>query len=140
MVYITRNRNNDIQQKVIKKKDLLQTCRRKVKLDCPMHSKQTNLKLVYSWNKLGSIKSLVQSLFIIEGAMFFKIGLLQRCLNGWTEVRGRGFKSHSEELSIATSINSSVVGEYHLHQFILLNASICLRPKYSYFKPRQTVR
>ena len=34
------------------------TCRRKVKLDCPMYSKQTNLKRVYSWNKMWLLKSL----------------------------------------------------------------------------------
>ena len=30
-----------------------------MKLDCPMYSKQTNLKGVYSWNKMWSLKSLV---------------------------------------------------------------------------------
>ena len=30
-----------------------------MKLDCPMHSKQTNLEGVYSWNKMWSLKSLV---------------------------------------------------------------------------------
>ena len=29
-----------------------------MKLDCPMYSKQTNLKGVYSWNKMLSLKSL----------------------------------------------------------------------------------
>ena len=40
-----------------------------------------------------------------------------------------GFKSHSNQLSIATSINSPVVVEYHLHQFISLNSCDCLRPE-----------
>ena len=30
-----------------------------MKLDCPMYSKQTNLKDVYCWNKMRSLKSLV---------------------------------------------------------------------------------
>ena len=30
-----------------------------MKLDCPMYSKQTNLKGVYSWNKMCSLTSLV---------------------------------------------------------------------------------
>ena len=30
-----------------------------MKLDCPMHSKKTNLKGVYPWNKMWSLKSLV---------------------------------------------------------------------------------
>ena len=34
------------------------TCRRKVKLDCPMYSKQKNLEGVYSWNKMWSLKKL----------------------------------------------------------------------------------
>ena len=33
------------------------TCRRKVKLDFPSYCKQTNLKDVYSWNKIRSLKS-----------------------------------------------------------------------------------
>ena len=30
-----------------------------MKLDWPMYSKQANLKSAYSWNKMGSLKSLV---------------------------------------------------------------------------------
>ena len=30
-----------------------------MKLDCPMYSKQANLKGVHSWNKMLSLKSLV---------------------------------------------------------------------------------
>ena len=52
-----------IQQKVRKKKRpvlmLMYECTRKVKLDCPMYSKLTNLKSVYSWNKMWPLKSLV---------------------------------------------------------------------------------
>ena len=33
-----------------------------------------------------------------------------------TELSGRGFKFHSNQLSIVTSKNAPVVGEYHLHQ------------------------
>ena len=29
-----------------------------MKFDCPMYSKQTNLKGVYSWNNMWSLKSL----------------------------------------------------------------------------------
>ena len=35
------------------------TWERKVKLDCPMYSKQANSKGVYSWNKMWSLKRLV---------------------------------------------------------------------------------
>ena len=53
-----------IQQKFKKKKDLFScSCRRKVKLDCPMYSKQTNLKGGYSWNKMWSLKNLVMLKF-----------------------------------------------------------------------------
>ena len=60
MIYNTRDRNNDTTER--KKKDLFWcSCRRKLKLDCPMYSKQTHLKGVYSWNKnkMWSLKSLV---------------------------------------------------------------------------------
>ena len=50
------------------------------------------------------------------------------------EFTGRVFKSHSDQLSIATSINSAVVCEHHLHQFIPLNSCDCLSPEYNYFK------
>ena len=34
-----------------------------MKLDCPMYSKQTNLKGGYSWNKMWPLKSLVMLKF-----------------------------------------------------------------------------
>ena len=37
------------------------TCRRKVKLDFPSYCKQTNLKDVYSWNKIRSLKGYVKA-------------------------------------------------------------------------------
>ena len=53
-----------------------------------------------------------------------------------TEFSGRGFKFHSDKLSIGTSINAPVVGEYHLHQFIPLNSCDCFRPEYKMnFRP-----
>ena len=52
MTYNTRNWSNDTTESQDKKKDLFQcSCRRKVKLDSPMYSKQTN--------KMWSLKSLV---------------------------------------------------------------------------------
>ena len=55
MIYNTRNQSNDTTER---KKDLFQySCRRKVKLVCPMYSKQTN--------KIWSLKTLV--MFKCEG-------------------------------------------------------------------------
>ena len=50
-----------IQQKVRKKKKsvLICSCWRKIKLDCPLYSKKTNLKGVYFRNKVWLLKSLV---------------------------------------------------------------------------------
>ena len=58
----------------------------------------------------------------------------------WTELSGPGSKSHSDQLSIATSINFPIFGEYDPHQFILPNLGDCLRPKYTYFSPKQIIR
>ena len=43
MIYNTRNLSNDTTESQKEKKDLFQCkCRRKVKLDCTVHSNQTN--------------------------------------------------------------------------------------------------
>ena len=49
MIYNTRNRNNDTTESQKEKKTCFNAhAGGKVKLDCPMHSKLTNLKGVYS--------------------------------------------------------------------------------------------
>ena len=53
----TRKRNNNTTENQKEKKT--RSYRRKVKLDCQMYSKQTNLKGVHSCNKMWSLKSLV---------------------------------------------------------------------------------
>ena len=55
------------------------------------------------------------------------------------EFSGRGFKSHSDQLSIATSKNCSVVNTICISSFAL-NSCDYLKPEYNFFKPRQIVQ
>ena len=56
MIYNTSNWSNGTTERQKQKKTCFDEW--KVKLDCPMHSKQINLKGVYSWNKMWPLKSL----------------------------------------------------------------------------------
>ena len=58
MIYNTRNWNNDTTESKKEKKTCF-NAQVGEKLDCPIYSKQTHLKVVYSWNKMWSLKSLV---------------------------------------------------------------------------------
>ena len=51
------------------------------------------------------------------------------CLNG---IQWSGLKSYSDQLSIATSKNRSVVNTICICSF-LLNSCDCLRPEYNFF-------
>ena len=56
-----------------------------------------------------------------------------------TEFSVRGFKSHSDQFSIANSKNSLVVNLIWICSFPL-NSCDCLRPEYNFYKLRQIVR
>ena len=58
--------------------------------------------------------------------------IIQSALAELTEFSGCGFKSHSDQLSAATSKNSSVVNTIFGYSFSL-NSCDCLRSEYNFF-------
>ena len=63
MIHNTRNQSSDTTESQKEKKPILMLIFSTASQEYPMYSKQTNLKGIYSWNKMWSLKSLAMLKF-----------------------------------------------------------------------------
>ena len=63
MIHNTRNQSSDTTESQKEKKPILMLIFSTASQEYPMYSKQTNLKGIYSWNKMWPLKSLAMLKF-----------------------------------------------------------------------------